>query len=583
MSHGRSKHAEAGTGERAEKGTGVPVKQPHVARKILFNTVAQVVAKLIVGVFSVLILKMLTTYLGKQGYGIYKSIYEYLALFAIVADMGLYTIGVREMSKDPDREEMVLGNMMTARTIVIVLISIVAFAVAFLIDEYRGTVAPYAVALAAVGSVFAILTGTVSTALQVHLKMEKNSLGSVAGKLVSLIYMAIVIYYFFPHDCAPQNVLFLSDAGNTCAVSDGAFIQLVMAGLVGNVVMYLITSHYARQLVKIVYRFDWWFWKEVLWKALPYGIALILNQIYFRIGSVMLLNMPGFGATYVATYSAPSTMLEAAGIVPLYFMNAILPFLTRALHAKDGSHKPIIQTSFDFLMMSALPIVTGTVILAYQFIYLITTPEFLTNYATGYIGSDIVLQILIIALLFSFLNGLFGYVLVASEHQDKLLVRNLVGAALTVALTWYLIPEWGVRGAAFANILTEFYIFVASYILAKRYVQFELKLGRFFKIVLATVLMGLVVYYAKEPTYHLFNLQNKNFIVLIPLGGLVYFAVLITTKALTKDMLMVILKKKMPIETEGPWREIDKVAKAGPENEMISEASGSQVKDSENR
>jgi O-antigen/teichoic acid export membrane protein len=535
-----------------------------VARKILFNTVAQVVAKVIVGLFSVMILKMLTTYLGKQGYGIYKSIYEYLALFAIVADMGLYTVGVREMSKNPDREEMVLGNMMTARTIVIVLISVVAFGAAFMIDEYRGTVAPYAVALAAVGSVFAILTGTVSTALQVHLKMEKNSLGSILGKLASLIYMAVVIYYFFPHGCTPGEVLFLNNSGAACAVSDSAFLQLVGAGLLGNVVMYMVTGYFAGKLVKIRYRLDWWFWKEVLWKALPYGVALVLNQVYFRIGSVMLLNMPGFGANYVATYSAPSTMLEAAGIVPLYFMNAILPFLTRALHAKDGSHKPIIQTSFDLLMMSAMPIVTGTFILAYQFIYLITTPEFLTNWATGYVGSDIVLQILIIALLFSFLNGLFGYVLVASEHQDKLLVRNLIGAALTVLLSYLWIPYWGVRGAAFANIITEFYIFVASFLLARRYVEFEIKIGRLLKIILSTVVMGVVVWFLKEPTYYLWNMQNKNFILLIPVGGIVYIGMLLLTGGLTKEMIQMVMKKKLPVK------------------QVTSEISGGEIKDSEN-
>ena len=537
-----------------------------VARKILFNTVAQVVAKVIVGLFSVMILKMLTTYLGKQGYGIYKSIYEYLALFAIVADMGLYTVGVREMSKNPDREEMVLGNMMTARTIVIVLISVVAFGVAFMIDEYRGTVAPYAVALAAVGSVFAILTGTVSTALQVHLKMEKNSLGSILGKLASLIYMAVVIYYFFPHGCTPGEVMFLNNSGAACAVSDAAFLQLVGAGLLGNIVMYVVTGYFAGKLVKIRYRLDWWFWKEVLWKALPYGIALVLNQVYFRIGSVMLLNMPGFGANYVATYSAPSTMLEAAGIVPLYFMNAILPFLTRALHAKDGSHKPIIQTSFDLLMMSAMPIVTGTFILAYQFIYLITTPEFLTNWATGYVGSDIVLQILIVALLFSFLNGLFGYVLVASEHQDKLLVRNLIGAALTVLLSYLWIPYWGVRGAAFANIITEFYIFVASYLLARRYVEFELKMGRFLKIILSTVVMGVVVWFLKTPTYYLLNLQNKNFILLIPVGGIVYIGMLLLTGGLTKEMIQMVMKKKLPVKADA----------------SAEVASGAEMKDSEN-
>lgn len=521
-------------------------------------------AKVIVGLFSVMILKMLTTYLGKQGYGIYKSIYEYLALFAIVADMGLYTVGVREMSKNPDREEMVLGNMMTARTIVIVLISVVAFGAAFMIDEYRGTVAPYAVALAAVGSVFAILTGTVSTALQVHLKMEKNSLGSILGKLASLIYMAVVIYYFFPHGCTPGEVLFLNNSGAACAVSDSAFLQLVGAGLLGNVVMYMVTGYFAGKLVKIRYRLDWWFWKEVLWKALPYGVALVLNQVYFRIGSVMLLNMPGFGANYVATYSAPSTMLEAAGIVPLYFMNAILPFLTRALHAKDGSHKPIIQTSFDLLMMSAMPIVTGTFILAYQFIYLITTPEFLTNWATGYVGSDIVLQILIIALLFSFLNGLFGYVLVASEHQDKLLVRNLIGAALTVLLSYLWIPYWGVRGAAFANIITEFYIFVASFLLARRYVEFEIKIGRLLKIILSTVVMGVVVWFLKEPTYYLWNMQNKNFILLIPVGGIVYIGMLLLTGGLTKEMIQMVMKKKLPVK------------------QVTSEISGGEIKDSEN-
>jgi O-antigen/teichoic acid export membrane protein len=536
------------------------------ARKILFNTVSQVIAKLVIGVFSVVILKMLTAYLGKHGYGVYKSIYEFLALFAIVADMGLYTIGVREMAKDPEREEMVLGNMMAARTIVIVLISIVAFGAAFFIDDFKGTIAPYAVAMASVASVFAILTGTVSTALQVHLKMEKNAWGSIAGKFVAMIWMGVVIYLIYPHNCSPDAVKFLVNDGSACSISDGTFMQLIVAGLGGNVVMFLVTAFFAEKLVKIRYRVDWWFWKEVLWKALPYGFALILNQIYFRIGSILLLNMKN--ADYVATYSAPSAMLEAAGIVPLYFMNAILPFLTKALHAKDGSHKAIIQTSFDFLLMSAMPIVTGTFLLAYQFIDIIATPQFLSDPATGYYGSDIVLQILIIALLFSFLNGLFGYVLVASEHQEKLLVRNLFGAALTIFLSWLWIPQWEVRGAAFANIITEFYIFVASYVLAKRYVNFSINLKKFWGIILSTAVMGAVVWLAKVPTSNFVHLGNKNVIILIPLGAAVYIGMLLITKTLTKDMLKIVMKKR-PITAEVDF-------------EIASAATGAEIKDSEN-
>ncbi len=536
------------------------------ARKILLNTVSQVVAKVIIGAFSVVILKMLTGYLGKHGYGVYKSIYEFLALFAIVADMGLYTIGVREMAKDPEREEMVLGNMMAARTMVIVLISIVAFGAAFLIDEFRGTIAPYAVAVASVASVFAILTGTVSTALQVHLKMEKNALGSMAGKLVAVIWMGIMIYLIYPHNCSPDAVKFLVNDGSACSISDGTFIQLIVAGLGGNIVMFAVTGYFASKLVKIRYRVDWWFWREVLWKALPYGFALILNQVYFRIGSILLLNMKG--AEYVATYSAPSAMLEAAGIVPLYFMNAILPFLTKTLQAKDGSHKAIIQTSFDFLLMSSLPIVTGTFLLSYQFIDIIATPQFLSDAATGYYGSDIVLQILVIALLFSFLNGLFGYILVASEHQDKLLIRNVFGAALTILLTWLWIPQWEVRGAAFANIITEFYIFVASFFLARRYVEFSINLKRFWKILLSTAVMGAVIWWAQVPTYNLAHLGNKNVIILIPLAVVVYVGMLLVTGTLTKSMLKLVLKKRSATESVS--------------HEINSAGTGVETKDSEN-
>lgn len=516
--------------------------QPQIARKIMLNTVSQVIAKILIGILSIVILKVLTTYMGKEGYGIYKSIFEFLALFAIIADMGLYTIGVREMSKNPDKEEMVMGNMLTARLIVIIFVSLIAFGSAFLIGEFQGTIATYAVAVASIGSVFAIMTGTVSTTLQVHLQMEKNSLGSIIGKIVGVLGMLIIIYLIYPHDCEPQAVEMFTEGG-ACSVSNSSFMWIIIAGVIGNIAMYVSTAHFSKQLTKIKLHFDWDFWRNVLWKALPYGIALILNQICFRIGSILLLNMKG--ASFVATYSAPSTMLEAAGIIPLYFMNAILPFLTTSLTKKDGSHKNIIQVSFDFLMMSALPIVIGTILLSYQFIYFITTPEFLTNLSTGYIGSDIVLQILIIALLFSFLSGLFGYVLVASDHQEKLLVRNLIGAVLTIVLTWWWIPKWGVKGAAYANVLTELYIFVASFLLAKRYINFSIKLKSFWKILFSSVIMGLVIYFLNGPTYNFAGLGYKNFIVLVPIGALVYGILLMLTGALTKDMIKMVLKKKI--------------------------------------
>ncbi|MBD3270046.1 oligosaccharide flippase family protein [Candidatus Peregrinibacteria bacterium] len=516
------------------------------ARKILFNTGVQVAAKVIVGLFAVVILKLLTTYLGKTGYGFYKSIFEFLALFAIVADLGLFTIGVREMSKDREKEAMVLGNLMSIRTIVIVLMAIVAVIAAIFMPAFQGNIGPIAVAMAGLATIFAILTGTISSALQVHLKMEWNSIASILGKLVTLGYMLFVIFVWFPHSCDVDSIQFLSSNGS-CNISENNFLQLLVAAIIGNFVMAAVTFFATRKIVKVTYRFDFKFWKDVIWKALPYGIALVLNQVYFRIGSIMLLNMRGPDA--VAIYTAPLTILEAAGIIPLYFMNSILPFLTRALQQKDGSHKKIIQYSFDFLMMTALPIVAGTIVLAYQFIAIVSTKEFLSRLSEGFYGSDIILQILIFALLFSFLNGLFGYMLVASNHQDKLLWRNLVGALITIVLTWLLIPILDERGAAIANVITEIYITVVSFWLAKRYVKFKLNLKTFWKICLSTAIMATTLYFAKDFVLNFFGVESliKQVIAvtgLVGFGAAIYFGVMLLTRGLTPEMINMIRKRK---------------------------------------
>jgi O-antigen/teichoic acid export membrane protein len=507
------------------------------ARKILMNTLSQIVGKAIIGVFGIVTVKLLTTYLGKSGYGFYKSVYDFMAFFAIVADMGLYTIGVREMSKDSKKEGMVLGNIMTIRTITIVAIGFVAMFASFFVDEFKGTIAPLAVGVTAMATVFSILTGTISSVLQVHLKMEYNSLASVVGKIVSVGYLVLVAFILYPH------VGCLADVANKCTINDGAFYNLFFAGVAGNLAMFAVTWYYTNRIVKVTYRFDIAFWKEVIWKALPYGLALVLNTIYFRIGSILLLVLKG--KEFVGVYGVPLTMLEAAGIVPLYFMNSILPVLTRAIHNKDGKHEKIIQFAYDFLIMGSFPIVVGTYVLSYQLINLISTPEFLSDMSKNFYGSDIVLQILIFALLFSFLNSLFGYILVANNKQEKLLWRNLFGAILTVVICWLTIPIFDVRGAAFANVITEGYIAVASYYLARKYLDFKIRFGTTWKIIVSSLVMGAVIWFLKTPTYNLFHLQNKNLILLVPIGVLVYGGMLVLTKSITPEMIDMVRRKPM--------------------------------------
>ena len=113
------------------------------ARKILWNTVAQIIGKTFIALIGIVIIKMITNYLGKAGYGEYTTAFEFLAFFGIVADLGLYTIGVREMAKDEKKIPMIIGNILTIRTVLVLLMVVTAAVVVFHGPQHAGTRIPW--------------------------------------------------------------------------------------------------------------------------------------------------------------------------------------------------------------------------------------------------------------------------------------------------------------------------------------------------------------------------------------------------------------------------------------------------------
>ncbi|MFC1748054.1 flippase [Pseudomonadota bacterium] len=495
-----------------------------VARKILFNTGAQVFAKAILAFVGVITVKIISNYLGLAGYGNYTAVYDFIAFFGIASDLGLFTIAVREMAKDESKTEMILGNILTIRLILTIFTMSAAVIAAFFYGRQDSTIFfPLAAAIAGTSTIFALLTGTISTVLQVNLKMQYNAIASVIGKLFALSYMLYVVFLWQPED--PTT----------------GFYHLFVAAIIGNIVLFGFTYYFTQRIAKIRLRLDKAFIKDVVIKALPYGLALILNNLYFRIGSLMLYSMNG--EVQAGIYGVPMRVLEAIAILPLYFMNSVLPTLTRTIKEKSEKYKKVIQYSFDALVMAGVSMAIGMAAISYQVIYLISSEEFLSRVDEGFYGSDITLQILIFALAFSFINTLFGFTLVAINKQSKLLYINGSGALVAIGLNFLLIPYLGARGAAITDVVVEFYVALTAFLVARHYLPFKLKFGNALKIILAGIAMGATVWYLKEPTYHLMGLQNKNVLVLIPIGAVVFFSIIFATKVITKDMIALLRKK----------------------------------------
>ncbi len=509
-----------------------------IARKVLENTFVQFGGKIITAVLSIFVLKMISGYLGTAGYGDYTTVYQFLAFFGIAADFGIFTITVKEMSKDTKKIPQILGNVLGLRTALAFITMGLAAIVVFLIPSYSDTVIPMGVLIATMATIFTLLNGTVSTVLQVHLKMQYATIGLIIGKFASVGYIAAVVYFLFVSDTSV------------------GFEHLIWAGVIGNLVMLIVTTYYAKRYTKITYRFDFWFWKKIFITALPYGVALVLNSIYFRL-DVLLLTMIlphtqtlADGTTSCATlicgdteaglYGVGMRFLEMLIIIPIYYMNSVLPVMTRFLEEQSDKVKKIIQYSFDFLVATAMPIMVGGFILAIPIIRLISNEEFVSGSVHAY-GSDIAVQFLMFAMFFSFINALFGFTLVVLSKQAQLMYINAACVIFNLVSNLIVIPYWGFRGAAATSIISELFILILTGIAVRRALHFKLEFSTTWKIAASSAVMGLLVgggFYWLNDLWYVYQLA-----FLVPLGGVSYGVMLLWTNAITPEMRQLLKKK----------------------------------------
>ncbi len=495
------------------------------ARKILTNTIAQIIGKILVAFIGLAVVKIATNYLSIEGYGQYVLIYEFLAFFGIAADLGLFTIAVKEMSDDDKKIPIIIGNVLSLRTILVTVTMLLAIGAAYLIPKYADTRVPLGVAIASLTVITTILNGTISSVLQTKLKMQLASLTTVVGRIVTLGLMLYIVFYGFPQD------------------NDTGFYMLLLAGVLGNLAMLIHTYYYVRKITPLKYRFDFDLWKKVLIKSLPYGLALILNTVYFRIDTILLSILKN--EKEVGIYGVAMKMLEHFAILPLYFMNSVLPVLTRTIREKSEKYLTVIRYAFDFLAAISIPMVVGGVILAYPIIFIVSTPEFLSRLTEGFYGSDIAFQILIFALLFQFLNVLFAFILIAVDKQSRLLYINGACAVFNIVTNLIFIPIYGFVGAAVTSVLSEMFILIATYITAKRHLKFKVRLISILKITISALTMGAAVYFLQPVTYKF--VQNWNVLLLIPIGMVIYTGMLFLTKVVDREMLALLKKgEKVP-------------------------------------
>jgi O-antigen/teichoic acid export membrane protein len=252
------------------------------------------------------------------------------------------------------------------------------------------------------------------------------------------------------------------------------------------------------------------------------------------------------GNEQVGLYSAATKAIEVLNVLPVMIMSTVLPVMTRYwsvenLREKSEKLRALLRNTLSILTLIAWPILVGLWVTSYQVIATIATPEFLSNKFLAFTGSDAALKILAWSLFFSFINNLFIYLLITVGQQRRLLWINGSTVVGNIILNLILIPRWGFIAASYVTVLSEALVLALSCYYGWRTVRFAPDISRLMKIILSGIAMGAVLAFLQEPI--ILTLGNKGILALIALGGCVYLAGLLFSKAFTLRDLKSILKK----------------------------------------
>lgn len=390
------------------------------ARPVALATLVQVAGKALALVLALASIRLVTGYLGVDGYGAYAIVLTGATIVLALADLGIPLLLAREVAKQPELADELGGRLLFLRLLSAVgILALAALVVPFLPYE---TEVKQGLLLATAG----VLLGTVSLFpvpfFQVHLRLELAALAEVFTRAVTLALVAGVV---------------LLDLG---------FLPLVATIGLGWACTLVLTFALSRRFWRVNVRPG----LREAWRlgraALPIGLVAVLGLLHFKVDALLLSFLKP--AADVGIYTLAFSVFEQALVLPGLFMASVFPILTRVVHARDAiASGDVVDKSFRFLV--ALGLVVSAVLFA------LAEPAIGLLTEDGFAESVWTLRILSFAVVPLFATAIFSSLLVSVADLRYVGVVSLVGIAVNVALNLAVIPAYSYDGAAATTIASE--------------------------------------------------------------------------------------------------------------------------------
>lgn len=363
---------------------------------------------------------VLARYLGPEQFGILSYAISLVALFGVAGHAGLSGLVVRELVKDPDNNQVIMGTSFILKGLGYLIGFILILLVAF-ITETAGSVDFWVLIILAFSLLFKpfdIIDFWFQSILQAKYTAISRTLATVASSIAKLLLVVL----------GAQLVLF--------AIAH--LIQTILA------VILLIFFFFVKSKMNIK---DWQFSKEKAKELFKQGWVVFLGSIfaviYLKVDQVMLKWL--VGTEEVGIYAVAATLSESWYFVPAAIVASFFPKLIKIKEENHALYHHRLQQLFDFLFAIALGVAV--------FVTFVAQPVILNLFGESYAGAVPILVVHIWAALFIFMRAVFSKWILIENMLIFSLITQGFGALANILLNLWLIPEFGGLGAAYATLI----------------------------------------------------------------------------------------------------------------------------------
>jgi len=366
-------------------------------------------------------------FLGGEGYGIFSFAFAATGAFIVFIDAGIGIFLTREVSRHPENAAAHLHNV---------------FALKWKLSLATGLVLAGALSMAALEQASLFCALAIGLALMVNGYTEMILAVFRAFERMRIVSVLLIA----------QRVLFFI-LGLAVLLLGGDVVVFSIAFLISAVLIF-VAAH-RRMAAQFLRRqpatHDRQHVRKIFAGSLPLCGLLLFTYIYFRIDAVLLFFLRGELET--GWYSSAFKLIETFSLLIASVRLGVFPVLAKTFKEGSDHYQKIWQETVRYLLLISIPLSVGMMLLAPGILGLL--------YGASFAAAGTVLTILALGFPLLCLNDLASYLLL-SQNKTRSVLRITGGAALfNVLLNLFMIPKWGMAGAAWAAVLTQFLLFGA--------------------------------------------------------------------------------------------------------------------------